>query len=79
MIQAVVLAEMGAQVYSIERQKKLFEGNKNFAYLKKYLQDLKKFYMNEYNQATAQRDAVVNSLMPTAVEKEKMLKLQMEF
>ena len=28
--QAVVLAEMGAQVYTIERQKKLFEANKSF-------------------------------------------------
>jgi protein-L-isoaspartate(D-aspartate) O-methyltransferase len=34
--QATVLAEMGAQVYTIERQKKLFEENKQFAFLKKY-------------------------------------------
>jgi protein-L-isoaspartate(D-aspartate) O-methyltransferase len=34
--QACVLAEMGAQVYTIERQKKLFESNKVLAYLKKY-------------------------------------------
>jgi protein-L-isoaspartate(D-aspartate) O-methyltransferase len=34
--QAIVLAMMGAQVYTIERQKKLFENNKNFAFLKKY-------------------------------------------
>lgn len=34
--QAVVLAEMGAQVYTIERQKKLFEQNKQFPFLKKY-------------------------------------------
>ncbi len=34
--QAVVLAQMGAQVYTIERQKKLFESNKNFDYLKKF-------------------------------------------
>ena len=34
--QACVLAEMGAQVYTIERQKKLFESNKNFYFLKKY-------------------------------------------
>lgn len=34
--QAVVLAEMGAQVYTIERQKKLFDQNKLFAFLKKY-------------------------------------------
>jgi protein-L-isoaspartate(D-aspartate) O-methyltransferase len=34
--QASVLAEMGAQVYTIERQKKLFEANKQFTFLKKY-------------------------------------------
>lgn len=34
--QAVVLAEMGAQVYTIERQKKLFDSNKQFEFLKKY-------------------------------------------
>ncbi|HEV2482200.1 MAG TPA: protein-L-isoaspartate(D-aspartate) O-methyltransferase [Puia sp.] len=34
--QACVLAEMGAQVYTIERQKKLFDLNKLFQYLKKY-------------------------------------------
>src|SRR5438046_4244078 len=32
MYQAVVLAEMGARVYTIERQKKLFEHNKQFFY-----------------------------------------------
>jgi len=34
--QACVLAEMGTQVYTIERQKKLFESNKLFSFLKKY-------------------------------------------
>jgi len=34
--QAVVLVQMGAQVYTIERQKKLFELNKSFDYLKKF-------------------------------------------
>jgi len=34
--QASVLAELGAQVFTIERQKKLFETNKLFTYLKKY-------------------------------------------
>ena len=34
--QASVLAEMGAQIFTIERQKKLFEFNKLFFYLKKY-------------------------------------------
>lgn len=34
--QACILAELKAKVYSIERQKKLYELNKEFAYLKKY-------------------------------------------
>src|SRR6516225_11704659 len=34
--QACVLALMGAQVYTIERQKKIFDSNKLLAYLKKY-------------------------------------------
>ena len=41
--QAVVLAEMGAQVYTIERQKKLFDANKAFPFLKKY-HSIKFFY-----------------------------------
>jgi protein-L-isoaspartate(D-aspartate) O-methyltransferase len=41
--QAAVLAEMGAQVYTIERQKKLFELNKKFEYLNK-LKSVKRFY-----------------------------------
>jgi protein-L-isoaspartate(D-aspartate) O-methyltransferase len=41
--QAVVLAEMGAQVFTIERQKKLFESNKLFEYLKKF-NSIKFFY-----------------------------------
>ncbi|HKP33049.1 MAG TPA: protein-L-isoaspartate(D-aspartate) O-methyltransferase [Chitinophagaceae bacterium] len=41
--QAVVLAEMGAQVYTIERQKKLFDENKKFQLLKKY-PNIKFFY-----------------------------------
>src|SRR6516225_1368244 len=41
--QAVVLAQMGAQVYTIERQKKLFESNKQFDYLKKF-PNIKFFY-----------------------------------
>jgi protein-L-isoaspartate(D-aspartate) O-methyltransferase len=45
--QAVVLAEMGAQVYTIERQKKLFDANKQFAYLKKY-PNIKFFYGDGY-------------------------------
>src|SRR5215213_3280344 len=45
--QATVLAELGAQVYTIERQKKLFESNKAFAYLKKY-PNIKFFYGDGY-------------------------------
>ncbi len=45
--QAVVLAEMGAQVYSIERQKKLFDSNKKFDFLKKY-PSIKLFYGDGY-------------------------------
>ena len=45
--QAVVLATMGAQVYTIERQKKLFELNKNFSFLKKY-PTIKFFYGDGY-------------------------------
>lgn len=45
--QAVVLAEMGAQVYSIERQKNLFEQNKTFSFFKKY-SSIKSFYGDGY-------------------------------
>lgn len=45
--QASVLAEMGAQVYTIERQKKLFETNKQFSYLKKY-PNIKFFFGDGY-------------------------------
>jgi len=41
--QAVVLAQMGVQVYTIERQKKLFDLNKNFNFLKKF-PNIKFFY-----------------------------------
>lgn len=45
--QAVVLAEMGAQVYTIERQKKLFDTNKEFQFLKKF-PTIKFFYGDGY-------------------------------
>ena len=45
--QAVVLAEMGVQVFTIERQKKLFESNKEFDFLKKY-KSIKFFYGDGY-------------------------------
>ncbi len=41
--QASVLAEMGAQVFTIERQKKLYEKNKNFIFKSKY-PNIKFFY-----------------------------------
>jgi len=41
--QASVLSEMGARVFTIERQKKLYEQNKNFIFKNKYL-NLKFFY-----------------------------------
>ncbi len=41
--QASVLAELKAKVYSIERQKKLFDNNKNFKYLNQY-PSLRMFY-----------------------------------
>ncbi|MGN6495207.1 MAG: protein-L-isoaspartate(D-aspartate) O-methyltransferase [Agriterribacter sp.] len=45
--QTCVLAQLGAQVFTIERQKKLFDSNKNFAYLKKY-PSVKYFYGDGY-------------------------------
>jgi protein-L-isoaspartate(D-aspartate) O-methyltransferase len=45
--QASVLAEMGVIVYTIERQKPLFDSNKAFAYLKKY-PGIKFFYGDGY-------------------------------
>jgi protein-L-isoaspartate(D-aspartate) O-methyltransferase len=45
--QAVVLTEMGAQVYTIERQKKLYDLNKTFEYLKKF-PSIKFFYGDGY-------------------------------
>lgn len=45
--QAVILAEIGAQVYTIERQKKLYEENKKFDFLKKF-PSIKFFYGDGY-------------------------------
>lgn len=45
--QAVVLAAMGAKVFTIERQKKLFEENKSFPYLKQF-PFIKFFYGDGY-------------------------------
>jgi len=41
--QATILAEMGAQVFTIERQKKLYEKSKNFAFRSNY-PNIKFFY-----------------------------------
>ena len=41
--QCSVLAEMGAQVFTIERQKQLFDNNRKFGYIKKYT-SIKFFY-----------------------------------
>lgn len=41
--QAIVLAEMGVKLFTIERQKKLFDDNKNFILRKKY-HSVKYFY-----------------------------------
>lgn len=45
--QASILAELGAQVYTIERQKKLFEANKQFAWIRKY-PSIRFFYGDGY-------------------------------
>ncbi|MCW3120237.1 MAG: protein-L-isoaspartate O-methyltransferase, partial [Chitinophagaceae bacterium] len=45
--QACVLAELGVAVYTIERQKSLFDSNKLFLYLKKY-PNIKFFYGDGY-------------------------------
>jgi protein-L-isoaspartate(D-aspartate) O-methyltransferase len=45
--QASVLAELGVKVFTIERQKKLYEATRNFPYLKKYL-NIKFFYGDGY-------------------------------
>ena len=52
MYQAVVLAEMGARVYTIERQKKLFEHNKQFFYPSKY-PGIKFFYGDGFEGLSA--------------------------
>jgi protein-L-isoaspartate(D-aspartate) O-methyltransferase len=45
--QAIILAELGAQVFTIERQKKLFDLHKNFVLRKKYT-SIKYFYGDGY-------------------------------
>jgi len=45
--QACVLAEIGANVFTIERQRKIFDMNKSFPFLKKYT-NIKFFYGDGY-------------------------------
>lgn len=45
--QAAVLAELGAKVFTIERQKKLFDANKTFQWIKRY-HNIKVFYGDGY-------------------------------
>ncbi len=45
--QACVLAELKVMVFTIERQKKLYESNKKFEFLKKY-NNIKQFYGDGY-------------------------------
>jgi protein-L-isoaspartate(D-aspartate) O-methyltransferase len=45
--QSIVLAEMGAQVFTIERQKKLFDEHRNFVLRNKY-PNIKYFYGDGY-------------------------------
>ena len=70
--QAVILASMGAQVYTIERQKKLFERNKSFAYLKKF-PTIKFFYGDGYDGLPTY--APFDKVLITAAAKEVPQKL----
>jgi protein-L-isoaspartate(D-aspartate) O-methyltransferase len=45
--QAAVLAEMGAKLFTIERQRKLFERNRNFAYIRQF-ENIQFFYGDGY-------------------------------
>lgn len=45
--QSSILAEMGANVFTIERQKQLFDNNRKFAFIKKY-SNIKFFYGDGY-------------------------------
>ncbi len=46
--QSCVLAEMGAMVYTIERQRSLFDYNKEFFFLDYYRNNIKRFYGDGY-------------------------------
>lgn len=61
--QASILAEMGAWVYTIERQRKLYDKNKNFLYKAKY-PNIKFFYGDGYEGLPAY--APFNKILITA-------------
>ena len=58
--QACVLAEVGAQVFTIERQRKIFDDNRNFAFLKQY-PSIRFFYGDGYEglQSYAPFDKII--------------------
>ena len=65
--QATILAEVGAQVYTIERQKKLYDQNRQFAFLKKY-PTIKFFYGDGYEGLSTY--APFDKILVTAAEPE---------
>jgi protein-L-isoaspartate(D-aspartate) O-methyltransferase len=70
--QAVVLAALGAQVYTIERQKKLFDRNKAFGFLKKY-PTIRFFYGDGYEGLPTY--APFDKVLVTAAAKDMPVKL----
>lgn len=70
--QAVVLAVMGAQVFTIERQKKLFDNNKLFPYLQGF-HNIKFFYADGYEGLPTY--APFDKILITAAAPEVPLKL----
>jgi protein-L-isoaspartate(D-aspartate) O-methyltransferase len=75
--QAIILAELGAQVYTIERQKKLFDQHKSFVLRGKYA-SIKYFYGDGYEglPTYAPFDAVIvtaaaESIPPKLIEQLK--------
>lgn len=69
--QAVLLAEMGADVYTIERQKKLFDRYKQFDYLQRYRR-LHCFYGDGYKglPAIAPFDKILITAAPPGIPEE---------
>ncbi len=75
--QACVLAEMGVKVFTIERQKKLFNLTKNFTYLKKY-KNIKFFYGDGYEglPTFAPFDKILITAAAPEVPKKLLLQLK---